>query len=85
MGDISSRRGKILGVDVEGQFQLVRALVPADEMYRYSSVLRSLTGGRGVHSERFDHYEEMPKEHETKIVEEAKKRKAAGLALAPAH
>ncbi len=80
MGDISSRRGKILGVDVEGQFQVVKALVPADEMYRYSSNLRSLTGGRGAHTERFDHYEEMPRESELKVMEDYKKRRANGTA-----
>lgn len=85
MGDISSRRGRILGVEAEGQFQVVKALVPADEMYKYSSNLRSLTGGRGAHTENFDHYEEMPKELEAKIVEEARKRKAAGNSNAQYH
>jgi elongation factor G len=76
MGDISSRRGRILGVDSEGPFQSVKALVPARELYRYSSTLRSLTAGRGVHSEAFDHYQEMPRDMEQKVIEEAKKRKA---------
>ena len=49
MGDLSSRRGKIQGMDMEGGFQMIKALVPAKELYRYSSTLRSLTGGRGVH------------------------------------
>ena len=77
MGDISGRRGKISGVDVEGQFQVVRAQVPAMELYRYSSTVRSLTGGRGIHAETFSHYEEMNREMENKVIEEAKKRKAA--------
>lgn len=85
MGDISSRRGKILGVESEGQFQVVKAQVPADELYRYSSQLRSLTGGRGVHTETFSHYEEMPRESEAKIVEEAVKRRAAGNNAQPVH
>jgi elongation factor G len=76
MGDISSRRGRIQGVDTEGPFQILKALVPACELYRYSSTLRSLTSGRGVHQEAFDHYEEMPRDMEQKVVEEAKKRKA---------
>jgi elongation factor G len=50
--------------------------VPAREMYRYSSSLRSLTGGRGIHTEEFSHYEEMPRELEQQVIEEAKKRKA---------
>jgi elongation factor G len=77
MGDLSSRRGKIQGMDMEGGFQLIKALVPAKELYRYSSTLRSLTGGRGVHSEAFNHYEEMPREAEQKIVEESKRAKLA--------
>jgi len=76
MGDLSSRRGKILGIDTNGSFQVIKAHVPAKELYRYSSNLRSLTGGRGVHAEEFSHYEEMPRESEQKVIEEAKKRKA---------
>jgi len=76
MGDLSSRRGKILGMDVDGQFQVIRAQVPARELYRYSSTLRSLTGGRGVHTEEVSHYEEMPRDMEQKVIEEAKKRRA---------
>ena len=76
VGDLSSRRGRILGTDVEGQFQIVRAEVPAMELYRYASVLRSLTGGRGVHSEQFSRYEEMPREIEQRVIDEAKKARA---------
>jgi elongation factor G len=76
MGDLSSRRGKIQGMDMEGGFQLIKASVPAKELYRYSSTLRSLTGGRGIHSEAFSHYEEMPREAEAKVVEEYKKARA---------
>ncbi|MGZ4971652.1 MAG: elongation factor G, partial [Limisphaerales bacterium] len=76
MGDISSRRGRIVGIEAEGQFQVIKAQVPARELHRYSSNLRSLTGGRGIHTESFDHYEEMPRDMETKVIEEAKKKKA---------
>jgi elongation factor G len=75
MGDLSSRRGKIQGMDTDSGFQLIKAFVPAKELYRYSSTLRSLTGGRGVHSEAFSHYEEMPREAEAKVIEESKKAK----------
>ncbi len=75
MGDLSSRRGKIQGMDVDGTFQVIKAHVPAKELYRYSSTLRSLTGGRGVHSEEFSHYEEMPREAEHKVIEESKKHR----------
>jgi elongation factor G len=75
MGDLSHRRGKILGMDTDGQFQVIKAHVPAKELYRYSSTIRSLTGGRGVHSEEFSHYEEMPRELEQKVATETKARK----------
>jgi elongation factor G len=75
MGDLSSRRGKIQGMDMDGGFQLIKAHVPAKELYRYSSTLRSLTGGRGVHTETFNHYEEMPREQEHKVIEESKKHR----------
>ena len=77
MGDLSSRRGKILGMETDGAFQVIRASVPTKELYHYSSTLRSLTGGRGVHSEEFSHYEEMPREAADKVIAEAAKRKAA--------
>jgi elongation factor G len=76
VGDLSGRRGRILGTDSEGQFQIVRADVPAMELYRYASILRSLTGGRGVHSEQFSRYEEMPREIEQRVIDEAKKARA---------
>jgi elongation factor G len=75
MGDLSSRRGRIQGMDTDGSFQVIKAHVPAKELYRYSSTLRSLTGGRGVHTEDFSHYEECPRDVESKIVEEAKKHR----------
>src|SRR5213594_4448710 len=75
MGDLSSRRGKIQGMDMDGGFQLIKAHVPAKELYRYSSTLRSLTGGRGVHGEEFSHYEEMPREAEHKVIEESKEHR----------
>jgi len=68
MGDLSSRRGKILGMDAEGTFQVVRAEVPQMELYHYSTNLRSLTGGRGLHTEEFSHYEFMPHELEKKVI-----------------
>jgi len=73
MGDISSKRGKILGMDSDGQFQIIKALVPLSELHKYSSQLRSLTQGRGVHKRKFSHYEEVPKEVEQKVIDEYNK------------
>jgi elongation factor G len=73
MGDLSSRRGKILGMDSADGFQILKAEVPQMELYHYSTILRSLTGGRGIHSEDFSHYSEMPRELEQKVIAEGKK------------
>ncbi len=75
IGDLSSRRGKILGMDSADGMQVVRANVPQKELYQYSTVLRSLTGGRGLHTEEFSHYEDMPKDLESKVIAESKKAK----------
>ncbi|RMH60886.1 MAG: elongation factor G [Calditrichaeota bacterium] len=74
MGDISSRRGRILGMDSEGKFQIVKAAVPLAELYKYSTALRSMTQGRGIHSRQFLGYEEVPADAASKIIEEAKNR-----------
>ena len=68
MGSISGKRGKIMGVDADGSFQVIKAQVPQIELYHYSTTVRSLTGGRGIHSESFSHYEKMPKEFEQKVI-----------------
>ncbi len=80
VGDLSGRRGRILGMDVNGRLQVIRALVPAAQLYHYGTVLRSLTGGRGLHAERFGHYEEMPADQEKKLVGEYLAARAAGTA-----
>ncbi len=59
-GDINSRRGRIMGMDVKGNLQIVKATVPLAEMFTYANDLRSLTGGRGSYTMRFSHYEEVP-------------------------
>ena len=75
MGDLSGRRGKILGMEARGPFQVVRALVPLKELYRYSTTLRSMTQGRGMHTQKFSHYEQVPQEIAEKIIQEAKEAK----------
>jgi elongation factor G len=75
MGDISSRRGKIQGMEAEGPFQIIKAKVPLAELHRYSTTLRSLTQGRGVHRRKFSHYEEVPKEAADKIIAQAEVEK----------
>lgn len=59
-GDINSRRGRIMGMDIKGKSQIVKAKVPLSEMFTYVNDLRSLTGGRGMYTMRFSSYEEVP-------------------------
>lgn len=76
MGDLSSRRGKILGMEPLGRVQKVSALVPAAEIYQYSTKLRSMTQGRGRYTFAFDHYEEVPREVQDRLVEQIRKEQA---------
>ena len=59
-GDINSRRGRVMGMDVKGRSQVVKAQIPLSEMFKYANDLRSITGGRGSYVMRFSHYEELP-------------------------
>ncbi|MEM1505658.1 elongation factor G [Domibacillus sp. 8LH] len=61
MGDVTSRRGRVEGMEARGNAQVVKAFVPLSEMFGYATTLRSNTQGRGNYSMHFDHYEEVPK------------------------
>jgi len=71
MGDLSSRRGRILGSETAGHMAIVRAHVPLAELYRYSTDLRSMSQGRATHTRTFHQYEEVPGDVLKKIVEES--------------
>lgn len=73
MGDLSSRRGKIGGMNPIGKKQTITAKVPEAEVQNYSTTLRSLTQGRGFYTKTFSHYEPVPSELAKKIIESAKK------------
>jgi len=75
MGDLNSRRGKIMGVESKGNNQVVKATVPMAEILKYAPDLRSMTGGRGTFTVEFSHYEEVPAHIAAKIIENAKKEK----------
>ena len=75
MGDLSGRRGKIQGMEAEGHFQIIKAMVPMAEIHKYSTILRSMTQGRGVYKTKFSHYDEMPKETMEKVVASSDKAK----------
>ncbi len=71
MSDVSSRRGKIRETGQEGRYQIVKALVPLAELYKYSTHLRSITQGRGFFEMEFSHYEEVPGDVQAKVVAES--------------
>lgn len=71
MGDMNTRRARIQGIDSEGIFQKIVAEAPEAELYRYSTVVRSLTQGRGLHRSSFSHYEAMPRHIQEKVVADA--------------
>jgi len=75
MGDLNSRRGKIMGMETKGNNQVVKALVPMAEILQYAPDLKSMTGGRGTFTVEFSHYEEVPAHIAAKIVELARKQK----------
>ena len=77
IGDLNSRRGKVLGVDPKVGTQVIRALVPMAEVLRYSPDLRSMTSGRGSFTMEFAQYEELPPQLVDKVVKEAQEAKAA--------
>jgi len=69
MGDLNSRRGRVLGMDSEDEKQIINALVPMSEMLRYAPDLSSMTGGRGTFSMEFEQYDEVPGDMAKKIIE----------------
>jgi elongation factor G len=75
IGDLNHRRGKILGMEQEGQKTHIKALVPQAELYKYATTLRSLTQGRAFHTRRLSGYEEVPANVQQKIIEAAKKER----------
>jgi elongation factor G len=76
MGDLNSRRGRVEGVDADGDAQTVKARVPLSEMLTYGSTLRSITQGRGSFHMESSHYEEVPRNLQEKIITEHKKLQA---------
>ena len=69
MGDLNSKRGKVLGIDAEDNHQNIRAEVPMSEMLNYSADLNSMTSGKGVFTMEFNHYEDVPEHLKVNIIE----------------
>ncbi|MBI5167364.1 MAG: elongation factor G [candidate division NC10 bacterium] len=73
IGDLNSKRGRVLGVEARGKYQGIKAQVPLAEMLKYASELKSITGDRGEYTMDFSHYEEVPAHLQEKIIAESKK------------
>ncbi|MDJ0802414.1 MAG: elongation factor G [Desulfobacterales bacterium] len=72
MGDLNGRRGRVLGMESAGKYQQIKAQVPLAEFQTYAPDLRSMTGGRGIYSMGFSHYDEVPSQIAEKVIEELK-------------
>ncbi len=75
IGDLNSRRGKVVGVEPKANSQIIRAVVPMSEVLAYSNDLKSMTSDRGLFSTEFSHYEELPTHLSQKVIAEAAARK----------
>jgi len=76
MGDLSARRGQILGTEPDGRLTKVKAIVPEAELYKYSTTLHSITHGRGTHRQTFRGYAEAPPEVAARVAAENQKEHA---------
>ncbi len=76
MTDITTRRGIILGIDTEGQFQKIMARVPLSELYRYTTALHAISKGRAIFHRKFVEYAPVPEEMKSKLVEAHKQEEA---------
>jgi elongation factor G len=72
MGDLNSRRGRVLGMESKAKNQVIKANVPLAEVLRYAADLRSMTAGRGMFTMKFSHYEEVPAQLQEKIIAASK-------------
>ena len=75
IGDINTKRGRVLGMEPAGNKQMIKAQVPLAEMARYTIDLKSITQGRGKFRMEFSHYEEVPAQNAEKIIEQARREK----------
>jgi elongation factor G len=80
MGDLSSKRGKILGTESDGHYVQIKAKVPMAETYKYATHLRAITQGRGLYQAKYSHYEEVPRELADKVIAAAKAEREAAAA-----
>jgi elongation factor G len=77
MGDLSARRGQILGTEQDGRLTKVRAVVPESELYKYSTTLHSITHGRGTYRHSAHGYAEAPPDVAERVAAEEREHAAA--------
>lgn len=77
IGDINSKRGKIISIGAEKHNQIIKASVPQSETFNYAVDLKSITQGRGIFSQKFSHYDDLPQNLADPIIEERKKQQEA--------
>lgn len=75
IGDLNSRRGRIEGINMRKDGQVIKALVPLAEMFGYATRLRSITQGRAIYTMQFHHYEEVPQQIADTIIEKVRGKK----------
>ena len=75
MGDVSTRRGKVAGMDSAGKYQIIKATVPLSELYHYGTSLRSMTQGKGLFKQQFSHYDKVPGDVQAKVIAESQQEK----------
>jgi len=68
MSDLTSRRGRIQGIEAEGAFQVIKASIPESELFQYSNTLKSLTQARGSFSQTYEGYKPVPREIQESIM-----------------
>jgi elongation factor G len=72
MGDLNGRRGRVLGMDSQGKYQIIKAQVPMSEVLKYALDLNSISAGRGTFQMEHSHYDEMPAQLAEKMIAAAK-------------
>jgi len=74
MGDLNGRRGRVLGMDSKGKYQVIKAQAPMAEVLQYALDLNAMTGGRGTFTMEHSHYEEVPAQLAEKVIAAAKEQ-----------
>jgi len=74
MGDLNGRRGKVIGMDTQGKYQVIKAQIPMAEVLKYALDLNSMTAGRGTFQMEFSHYEEVPAQLAEKVITAAQNK-----------